>query len=125
VNLLYSLGTKEGGITYMVKIKEWSDDEVERLRKLYTSNKTFDEIAQKFPLRTGNAIRLKASRLGIKRPIIDNIIQVNAYDKLVFTEFADYLKKCKECGSWIQVRDNPVKKNERYTCERCGKLNHL
>ena len=54
----------------MVKVKEWTDEEVERLKELYTSNKTFEEIAERFPLRTDNAIRLKASRLGLKRPII-------------------------------------------------------
>ena len=110
----------------MVKVKEWSDEEVRRLRKLYTSNKTFDEIIKKFPLRTGNAIRLKASRLGIKRPIIDNITQEIIFDKLIFSkEFTDYLKKCKECGSWMQIRNSPMKNKDNFTCEKCGEFFHV
>ena len=104
----------------MVKIKEWSDEEVERLRRLYKSNKIFDEIAEKFPSRTRNAIRLKASRLGIKRPIIDNIVHVKNIDKLVFEEIRDCLTKCNECGSWMQINENIRKKTEIFTCEKCG-----
>jgi predicted RNA-binding Zn-ribbon protein involved in translation (DUF1610 family) len=111
-----------GGTTYMVKIKEWSDKEVERLRKLYISNKTFDEIAEKFPSRTGNAIRLKASRLGIKRPIIDNIVQIKSfvYKFLDEDKSTSYLIKCRECGSLIQVVENPQTKNNTMRCEKCG-----
>ena len=109
----------------MAKIKEWSDEEVERLRRLYTSNKTFDEIADKFPLRTGNAIRLKASRLGIKRPIFDNIVHVKTFDKLIIEDFTDYLAKCKECGSWIQVNENSQKNTNTLICEKCEELYHV
>jgi translation initiation factor 2 beta subunit (eIF-2beta)/eIF-5 len=110
----------------MVKIKEWSDEEVERLRRLYISNKIFDEIAEKFPSRTGNAIRLKASRLGIRRPIIGNIVHVKNIDKLVFfEEFTDYLTKCKECGSWMQVDENMQKKPNTLACEKCGEFYHI
>ena len=111
-----------GDTAYMVKIKEWSDKEVERLRKLYISNKTFDEIAEKFPSRTGNAIRLKASRLGIKRPIIDNIVQIKPFVHKLgdVDESTSYLIKCRECGSWIQVVENPQTKKNSKSCEKCG-----
>jgi uncharacterized Zn finger protein len=105
----------------MVKIKEWTDEEVERLRELYTSNKTFDEITEKFPSRTDNAIRLKASRLGIKRPFIGEIIQVKPLSiKMGNNEMASgYLIKCKECGSWIQV-DDEYQRSAIVSCGKCG-----
>ena len=106
----------------MVKIKEWTDEEVERLRELYTSNKTFDEISEKFPLRTDNAIRLKASRLGIKRPLIGEIIQVKPLSiKSGLNQMASgYLIKCKECGSWIQVEDDYRRNSAVVSCGKCG-----
>jgi hypothetical protein len=111
----------------MVKIKEWSDEEVERLRKLYTSNRTFDEIAEKFPLRTGNAIRLKASRLGIKRPIIDNVIHVKpfVYNLGDIERSIGSFMKCKECGTWIQVGENSLIKTNPLNCEKCGVFYHV
>ena len=54
----------------MVGVREWSDEEVSRLVRLYTSNMPFDEIVLEFPSRTSNAIRLKASRMKLKRPTL-------------------------------------------------------
>ena len=90
----------------MVKIREWTDEEVELLRDLYTSTRTFDEIVEKFPKRTENAIRLKASRLGIKRPILGNVVHL----------------KCKECGSWIQVDDETSQRSTVLSCGKCGNI---
>lgn len=106
----------------MVKIREWTDEEVERLRELYTSNRTFDEITEKFPMRTDNAIRLKASRLGIKRPLIGEIIQVKPLSiKSGSNDLASgYLIKCKECGSWIQVEEDRQKTPAVVSCGKCG-----
>jgi hypothetical protein len=111
-----------GDTTYMVKIKEWSDEEVKRLRELYTSNKTFDEIAERFPSRTGNAIRLKASRLGIKRPLIGNVVQIMPllYKSRETDELSGYLMKCKECGSWIQVDEETQRNTSVLSCGKCG-----
>lgn len=108
----------------MVKVKEWTDDEVQRLRELYTSNKTFDEIVEKFPLRTENAIRLKASRLGIKRPYIGNVTQLRP---LSFTKgnrgrASGYILKCKDCGSWIQVDEKTQRDSGVVSCGKCGSL---
>jgi len=108
----------------MVKIQEWTDEEVERLRELYTSNRTFDEIVDKFPLRTENAIRLKASRLGIKRPYIGDVIQVKP---LMFKSgnrkgSQGYLFKCNECGSWMQVDQRSQNSASVFSCGKCGNL---
>ncbi|MFH1179309.1 MAG: MJ0042-type zinc finger domain-containing protein [Candidatus Bathyarchaeota archaeon] len=106
----------------MVKIKEWTDEEVESLRELYISNKTFDEISEKFPLRTDNAIRLKASRLGIKRPFIGEVIQIKplAYRSGNNGGSSGYLIKCKECGSWIQVDEDSPRNTSVVSCGKCG-----
>ena len=108
----------------MVKVKEWTDEEVELLRDLYTSNKTFDEIVDRFPRRTENAIRLKASRLGIKRPIIGNVVHVKPlmYKSGGNGDTSGYLMKCKECGSWIQVDDDQRNASSVLSCGKCGNL---
>lgn len=108
----------------MVKIKEWTDEEVKRLKELYTSNKTLDEIVDKFPLRTENAIRLKASRLGIKRPYIGNIIQVKpiTFKSVWLNDSIDYLLKCKECDYWMQVDKSSQHESNILSCGKCGNL---
>jgi predicted Zn finger-like uncharacterized protein len=123
VSLRYKNYKIIGDTAHMVKAQLWSDEEVERLRELYTSNKTFDEIAEKFPKRTDNAIRLKASRLGIRRPYYNNIVQVKplVYKSGKGDQASGYLIKCKECGSWIQV-DASDQSHDRtvLTCAKCG-----
>ena len=108
----------------MVKVKEWTDEEVERLRELYISNRTFDEIVEKFPLRTENAIRLKASRLGIKRPYIGDVIQVKPlkFKSSSRIDSTGYLLKCKECGSWMQVDQRAQNSASVLSCGKCGNL---
>lgn len=52
--------------------EKWAQDELELLKDLYPdSHFSIDEIDELLPKRTKNAIRNKASKLGIKRPIID------------------------------------------------------
>jgi len=49
----------------------WTDDEIDRLRTYYPDPRlTFEEIMKMFPERSPDAIRLKASRLGIERKTI-------------------------------------------------------
>jgi hypothetical protein len=111
----------------MVKMKEWSDKEVERLRELYPSEKTFEEIVEKFPHRTENAIRLKASRLGIKRPCFWDIIQLKPikFRSNRNTNSKGYLIKCNRCGSWMQVGENSQKGQNFLRCARCGTRAYL
>jgi hypothetical protein len=111
----------------MVKVNEWTDEEVKRLKELYTSNKTLDEIAEKFPLRTENAIRLKASRLGIRRPYIGNFIQVKpiTFKSITLNDSIGYLLKCKECGDWMQVDKSSHYDSNILSCGKCGNLYHV
>lgn len=108
----------------MARIREWSDEEVSRLREIYGSNKTFEEIELEFPTRTSNAIRLKASRLGIKRPLIPgNLIQASPLQfKSGNGEKDGYLLKCKQCNTWIQVDDNIEKRASILSCGKCGSM---
>jgi hypothetical protein len=112
----------------MARIKEWSDEEVERLEKLYTSNMPFDEVVVHFPKRTSNAIRLKASRLGLRRPTIPtSLIQTK---KVMFHSVEDdgskgYLIKCNECGGWIQVESFQDSKTFTICCPDCESIYQL
>jgi hypothetical protein len=112
----------------MARVKEWSDEEVNRLAELYTSNKTFDEVMLEFPSRTSNAVRLKASRLGLRRPNI--LLDFTQSNRFKFQSLEDesntgYLLKCEECGSWIQV-DNVRKGIFRTVrCLNCGTNNEI
>jgi hypothetical protein len=48
---------------------DWSQEELKKLKELYPRpDKTIEEIDSQLPGRTKNAIRLKASRLGLIRP---------------------------------------------------------
>ena len=109
----------------MDRVREWSDEEVKRLTKLYTSNKPFDEIVVDFPSRTSNAIRLKASRMGLKRPTLPvNLIQAEKvrYHSLGGDGAAGYLIKCSECGSWIQADRMGGVACQTICCGECGAL---
>jgi hypothetical protein len=110
---------------HMARINEWTDEEVARLHKLYGSNRTFEEIELEFPLRTSNAIRLKASRLGIRRPLIPrNFIQ--AKPLILKTGNHDgsdgFILKCNQCGSWIQVDKDIERRASILNCGQCGSM---
>lgn len=109
----------------MARIREWTDEEVARLHELYGSNKTFEEIEVEFPMRTSNAIRLKASRLGIRRPLIPgNFIQTKP---LLFRSGNvdgndGFILKCNQCGSWIYVDKDIEKRASLLSCGHCGSM---
>jgi hypothetical protein len=112
----------------MARVREWSDEEVRRLTKLYTSNKAFDEIVLEFPSRTSNAIRLKASRMGLKRPTFPvNLIQAERvrYHSLDGDGAIGYLIKCSECGSWIQAERIGGGICQTICCGECGALHEV
>ncbi len=108
----------------MARVKEWSDEEVSKLREVYVSNKTFEEIELEFPARTSNAIRLKASRLGLKRPLIlGNLIQAHPIQFKSNNGGEDgYLLKCKQCSTWIQMDDNIERRASILSCGKCGSM---
>ena len=109
----------------MARIREWTDEEVARLHELYVSNRTFEEIEVEFPLRTSNAIRLKASRLGIRRPLIPlNYIQAKP---LMFKSGNGdgndgFILKCNQCGSWVQVDKDIERRASVMSCGSCGSV---
>ena len=108
----------------MARAREWSQEEVNKLSNLYTSNRTFDEIMLEFPHRSSNAIRLKASRLGIKRPLL--IPSLIPAEKVMICpteeEPSGYLFRCHECGSWNRIGNlNQGEINAVY-CTDCGSV---
>lgn len=107
----------------MSYVTEWTEAEIQRLKLLYTSEKLFDEIVEAFPGRTSNAIRIKASRLGLRRPTPTSDIRSQGI--LLISEGYDghynYLLRCSECGSWIQVNGEDVAEESSIAvCDKCG-----
>ena len=109
----------------MAKARAWTDDEVDRLRKLYSSMMSFDEIDLEFPSRTSNAIRLKASRLGLRRPTLETHL-IRAQRVTVQGDGDDavkgYLLKCRECGAWIHAERIVSGICQTISCDECGAL---
>lgn len=108
----------------LVKHSAWSEEEIKKLSSLYTSDKTFDEILIEFPDRTSNAIRLKASRLGLRRPTIStSMIQSDKILRCKLKENSHgILLKCHECGSWIQIIDIKDDATNTVFCKECNSL---
>ncbi|MGQ4893472.1 MAG: NUMOD3 domain-containing DNA-binding protein [Candidatus Njordarchaeia archaeon] len=50
---------------FMGQRQEWSDEEIETLKKAFEECSTIEEVCQRFPNRTYNAIERKANRLGL------------------------------------------------------------
>lgn len=99
----------------------WTEEEIGRLKLLYTSEKSFEEIIMFFPRRTPNAIRLKASRLGLRRPTIPSSLLPSSI--LLCSEengnSRGYLYRCRECGSWIQVKKEDEASENAVICNNC------
>lgn len=108
----------------LAKHTAWSDEEVEKLSNIYTSDKTFDEILFDFPDRSSNAIRLKASRLGLRRPTIStSMIQSDKILKCNVKEDSfGILLNCHECGSWIQIIDIQDEATNTVSCQECNSI---
>jgi hypothetical protein len=109
----------------MARVREWSDEEVGRLVKLYTSSKPFDEILMEFPSRTSNAVRLKASRMGLRRPTLPlNLVFAERlrYRSLDEEDATGFIIKCSECGTWIQVEGGGEGICRTIRCGECGAI---
>ena len=112
----------------MVRAREWSEEELEKLERLYTSNMPFDEVLLEFPDRTSNAIRLKASRMGFRRPtILGELIQTKRvkFQSLDNKFSKGYLINCNECGAWIQVDVFNDSLIQTISCPECNSLYQL
>lgn len=64
-----NLKRKEVRIVNDKIVKDWTNEEVELLKKLYPQDLSTDKIAEYFPDRGEQAIRNKASKLGIKKEV--------------------------------------------------------
>jgi hypothetical protein len=99
----------------------WTEEETKRLRFLYISGTSFEEIEEEFSTRSSNAIRLKASRLGLKRPIM--LASVNSSQNTLRISgnggMEDLLFKCGGCGSWIHANLNGEADDRTIICSRC------
>jgi len=107
----------------MSRPRPWTEEEVWKLRRLYPSEVSFEEIVEAFPNRTPNAIRLKASRLGLKRPTPPSAL-CRSPTILLCSEgdgsSNGYLFRCSECGSWIRVNEgDELNENGAIVCAKC------
>lgn len=112
----------------MPRPRKWTEEEIDRLRRLYTSERSFDEIVEVFPERTTNAIRQKASRLGVKRPTLPSSL-CQSSNILLCSEgngnSKGYLFRCSECGSWIQVDGEDEASDRIIVCSTCHATSYI
>ncbi len=92
------------------------------LRYMYLAGTAFDEIGQAFPERSPNAIRLKASRLGLKRPSIASSI-LESPNVLRFSDGngdSGLFFKCSGCGSWTHAQIGDDEDVHTVECNECN-----
>ena len=102
----------------------WSEVEERMLRFMYLADTSLDEIDQAFPERSLNAIRLKASRLGLKRPSISSSI-LKSPNVLRFSDGngdTGFFFKCSGCGSWTHAQIEGDDDVHTVECRECGTL---
>jgi hypothetical protein len=109
----------------MFGTKKWTEDEIKKLKKIYPSKIEFNDIVKEFPLRTANAIRLKASRIGLKRPLISDKMhpaKLIVIEKDVEEKETAYIFRCDECKKWIRVKKREVDDHRAVLCDNCGAI---
>lgn len=102
----------------------WTEEEVRRLKLLYTSGTAFEEIASSLQKRSANAIRQKASRLGLKRPPVSHLL-LESQPVLRCSNGNggdEYLFKCSGCGSWIHVNVREEDDDSTIICRQCSTI---
>ena len=102
----------------------WTDIEIGRLKEMYVTGSGFEEILKAFPQRSQNAIRQKASRLGLKRPVVKSKL-IDAQSLIRCRENGNdnvYLFKCAECGGWIKVNMNNGGETYNIQCPSCSSV---
>jgi hypothetical protein len=106
----------------MLDRRLWTDEEMDMLRVLYISGRGFDEIDTAFPERSANAIRQKASRLGVKRPVVSHsLCESKSVLRCSDGNGGDdaFLFKCGDCGNWIHVDSPDQHENQAVVCPQC------
>jgi hypothetical protein len=104
----------------------WTDDEVEKLKNMYTSSSSFYDLLDHFPSRSPNSIRLMASRLGLKRPNILSGLSKVVEKKTSATLGGGVLVRCSQCGGWIGVTtEKATTSGGVVVCDHCGGVSRL
>ncbi len=101
--------------------RRWTEEEIRRLRAFYLSDASMERLSEAFPGRTLQAVRQKASRLGLRRmasqpqypssPILLCRGEGGAEGLLL---------RCSNCGSWIRVSLEKGSRDEKIGCGGCG-----
>lgn len=106
--------------------RRWSEEEINRLRSLYVTEVSTDLLSQAFPGRTLQAIRQKASRLGLRR-MASQLESPSSPILLCRREGVSeaLLLRCSNCRSWIRVDIKRASKDEKIICGSCGHIFHL
>ncbi len=105
----------------MFERRLWTEEEVGRLKNLYLSGRPFEEVVNAFPKRSTNAIRQKASRLGLRRPPVSPslLLSQSVLRCSDGNGDDDYLFKCGVCGSWIHVSLMDEVDDRVIVCRKC------
>ncbi|MEM2893502.1 MAG: hypothetical protein QW638_04600 [Candidatus Bathyarchaeia archaeon] len=101
--------------------RRWTEEEINRLRAHYSSDVSIDSLSEALPGRTTQAIRQKASRLGLRREVPQPRYLHSPI--LVCRGEGDYeglLIRCSNCGSWMRVDLRKGSSDEKIRCEGCG-----
>ena len=99
----------------------WTESEERMLRFMYISGTSFDEIGMALSKRSPNAIRLKASRLGLKRPSVSSSI-LESPNVLRFSDGngdSGFFFRCSGCGSWIHAQIDDDEDVRTVECREC------
>jgi hypothetical protein len=100
---------------------QWTEREEQMLKFMYISGTSFDEIGKALTKRSPNAIRLKASRLGLKRPSVSSSI-LESPNVLRFSDGngdSGYFFRCSGCGSWTHTQIDEDEEVRTVECREC------
>jgi hypothetical protein len=89
----------------------WTEEEVGRLKLLYTSGTAFEEIASSLPKRSA---RPPVSHLLLESQPVLRCSNGNGGD--------EYLFKCSGCGSWIHVNVREEDDDSTIICRQCSTI---
>lgn len=100
----------------------WTEEETEKLRSLYISGTSFEEIEDELPARSTNAIRQKASRLGLRRHA--TLASINSFRNVLRISDGDggaenLIFRCGGCGGWIHANLNDGADDRTIVCRQC------
>ncbi len=102
----------------LIRQREWTDAEIEKLRSMYPSGASFPDLLEELPSRSSNSVRLMASRLGLKRPaVLTGLIKVS---EVKAAPSGGVLVRCSHCGGWTGVPSIKADAGGVVVCDHCG-----